>query len=398
MATAITMPQLGLTMTEGTIGVWAVKEGDAVAVGDALVTVETDKLTSTVESEVAGTVLAIVAKEGAEVPVQGLLCVIGLPGEAYDAKYDGAENGPAAEAAPASALNAGAAPVPAASLAGAAKRIRISPLAKKIAAANGVDCGALTGSGPGGRIVQKDVLAAVAGRGSLPAPALPGGRREKLSRMRAAIGERMAKSHAEIPAVTHTVKIDVTELLALRARVNEGRETPFSINDFILKAVAKALARRREMLVSLDNGEVVFHDEVHIGMAVALETGLIVPVIRRADTLGLEALSLAARDLASRARAGTLAMEEYEGSTFSVSNLGMYRVESFTPIINQPNAAILGVCEIQDELALADGAVVVKKIMRHCLSYDHRLMDGAGAAAFQMTVKSLLENPLRILL
>ncbi|MCC8194946.1 MAG: 2-oxo acid dehydrogenase subunit E2, partial [Deltaproteobacteria bacterium] len=261
-----------------------------------------------------------------------------------------------------------------------------------------LDCKARAGSGPGGRIVQKDVLAALATAGRPGGQqTVPGGRREKMSRIRATIGARMLKSHTEIPVVTHTVKADVTELLAVRERINQGREARFSVNDFILKAVAKALALHKEMLVSFDGGEIVYHDDVHIGMAVALDTGLVVPVIRHADTLGLEALAATARDLAARARAGTLGMDEYAGSTFSVSNLGMYRGESFTPIINQPNAAILGVCEIQDELALRDGAVTVKKVMRHCLTYDHRLMDGSGAATFQASVTELLENPLRIL-
>lgn len=410
MATEVKMPQLGLTMTEGTIGSWLKKVGDKVAVGDVLAEIQTDKLTTEITSEYEGEMLAIVAQEGEDVPVQGVICVIGAPGEKVDAPAAAA---PAAEAAPASAPAAQAAPAAAVATVERAsgERVRISPLAKKIARENNIDYSNIAGSGPGGRIVQKDVMAAKAsGAGAAPAassaggaaaaamPVMPGDRREKMSSMRKVVAERMLKSHTEIPVVTQNVKVDMTSLMAFRQKLNENREVRFSVNDLVLKAVAKALAANKYMLTSIEGNEIVHHEQVNIGMAVALDSGLIVPVIKEADKLSLGALAEKAKDLASRARSGGLEMDEYQGSTFSVSNLGMFQVEAFTPIINQPNAAILGVCSIDDELALVNGEVKVRKVMRICLTYDHRLMDGAQAARFQLAVKELLENPMEILL
>ncbi len=406
MAIEVKMPQLGLTMTEGVVASWKKKVGDTIKIGDVLADIETDKLSTELESEVEGIILALVAKEGDDIPVQGVICIVGAEGETVAA--------PAAPATPAPAVAAqapAAAPAPVAASAPvqqrtAGERIRISPLAKKVAAANSVDYSGIAGTGPGGRIVQKDILATKAGgAASAPAPsaassvpAIEGGRRERMTSMRKVVADRMFKSHSEIPVVTQTVKIDVTDLVAFRTSINEKRETRFSINDFVLKAVAKALAKQKQVLVSIDGTDIVHHDNVHIGMAVALEEGLIVPVIKHADKMGLETLSANAKDLAERARSGSLQMEEYQGATFSVSNLGMYGVESFTPIINQPNAAILGVCSIEDELALIDGQPVARKIMRISMTYDHRLLDGAAAAKFQLAVKELLEHPMDVVL
>jgi pyruvate dehydrogenase E2 component (dihydrolipoamide acetyltransferase) len=401
MAFEIKMPQLGLTMTEGMVGAWKVKPGDTVKTADELEEIATDKLTSMVASEVAGQVLSIIATEGAVVPVQGLLCIIGAPGEqtkpvAAAVLTTASAPDIAAVAAVSSAVTATpATPRP---------RVRISPLAKKEAAAQGLDYSGLAGSGPSGRIILKDILAAMEtrpGEGQAAVPALsaaPAGQRERMHPMRKTVAERMLKSHTEIPVVTQSVKADVTALLALREQINAGRETRFSINDFMLKAVAKALASNRHILVSIDGNEIVRHDSVNLGMAVAVDFGLVVPVIRDANMLSFKALAATARDLAARARTGKLAMSEYQGSTFTVSNLGMFRVEFFTPIINQPDAAILGICSIEDELALENGKVSVRKVTRLCLTYDHRLLDGATAAAFQLAVKALLENPMDILL
>lgn len=405
MATEIKMPQLGLTMTEGTLGAWHKKVGDAVKTGDVLVEINTDKLTTELESEVDGELLAIVGNEGDEIPVQGLICIIGAPGEKVDIPTAAAASAPAAqESTPTAAAPVSAAPAQAASTDG---RLRISPLAKKVAAEHGLDAAAIKGTGPNGRIVHKDVLTALeAGPAVAATPvaqtaplAVSGNvRREKMSPMRKTVAERMFKSHSEIPVVTQTVKNDVTKLMEFRSSVNASREVRFSLNDFILKAVAKALTKHPALLTSIDGNEIIYHEDVNIGMAVAIDTGLIVPVIKNADKLSLEAVAEKAKDLATRARSNGLGMDEYQGATFSVSNLGMYGVEEFTPIINQPNAAILGVCGISDELALVDGEVVVRKVMRTCLTYDHRLLDGAVVAKFQNTLKALLENPLDILL
>ncbi len=415
MAIEIKMPQLGLTMTEGTVAAWHKKIGDEIKKGEPIADIETDKITTELESEAEGTLLAIIADVGAEVPVQGLLCVIGAPGEKVEAvaapAAAAAKSDPVVASAPVAAVSAvAAAPAPSAGIAAKTEsgRIRISPLAKKIAGEHRVDYGNIPGTGAGGRITRKDILAAIQAAASSPqgasaaaagAPvAATGGRRERMTSMRKVVSERMFKSHSEIPVVTQTMKIDVTDLLAFRQKINAKRETRFSINDLVLKAVAKALSVHRNVLVSIDGTDIIHHDEVNLGMAVALDGGLIVPVIRNADKMSLEAVAAAARDLAERARDNRLEAHEYQGSTFSVSNLGMFGVESFTPIINQPDAAILGICSIEDELALADGQPVVRKIMRISMTYDHRLLDGAAAAKFQQAVKGLLEEPMDIVL
>ena len=407
MAFTITMPQLGLTMTEGTVGKWLKKVGDSIAVGESIIEIETDKLSTGVDSEFEGVLLAIVANEGDEIPVQGILGYIGQPGEAIptgSAPVASVEPAAVASAAPAVASAPQEAPQSAPQQGG---RIKASPLAKKTAANKSVNLAGLVGSGPGGRILQRDVLAApvVAPAQSVPVAvgvvASSTARREKLKGMRKTVGERMLASHTQIPPVTQNMKIDVTELLAFRAMLNANRakENSFSLNDLILKATAKALSQHTEMLASLDGSDIVYNEDVHIGMAVALDEGLIVPTIRNADQLGLEALAAKAKDLAGRARTGQLGMDEYSGSTFSVSNLGMFGIETFTPIINQPNAAILGVCAVQPELDMDDdGKVFKKQVMRISLTYDHRLLDGAVAARFQVTLRGLLENPMNVVL
>lgn len=399
MAFEVKMPQLGLTMEEGTVGKWLKKEGDEVKIGDKLVEIETDKLTNEIESEFEGVLLKIIAPQGTNVPVQGIIAYIGKAGEQVG---DVPATAPVAMPV--------AAPV-AVSLAPAmtiapGRRVKISPLAKKTAAKLGVDYAAFIGSGAGGRIVQKDILAAST-MAAAPVPVLSSALIElmegdevvKATGMRKIVAQRVSKSHSEIPAVTTTSKIDVTELLEFRQKINEKMERKYSINDFILKAVAKALKVHRCILVSWDGDNIIKRANINLGMAVALDAGLIIPVIKEADKLGIDDISMIAKDLAERARSGQLRPDEYKGSTFTISNMGMYGIESFTPIINQPNAAILGICSVQDELDIdTDGKPFKKKIMRISLTWDHRLMDGSEAANFQSAVKQLLENPMSILL
>lgn len=412
MAFEIKMPQLGLTMEEGTVAQWLKKEGDTVAKGDVLLEITTDKLTSEIESEADGVLLKIVAKEGEDVPVKGLLGYIGEAGETVGDAAPAAV--PALAPAPAEVLVA--APAPAAKADGS--RIRISPLARKTAAKLGVDYQNLAGSGPSGRIVQKDILAAAEAAkqqvapvaealAETPVPAAKSGELElmdgdevvKLAGMRKVVAERMAKSAREIPTVTQNVKIDVTKLVAFRKQINETSGQKFSMNDFILKAVANALRANPHILVSIDGNQIIKRAHVNLGMAVALDDGLIVPVIRDADKLSLSQISATAKDLAVRARENKLAMDEYKGSTFTISNLGMFGVETFNPIINQPDAGILGVCAVQDELDMdEEGKIFKKQVMRISFTFDHRLIDGAVAAKFELAIKELLEDPMRILL
>ena len=417
MAYEVLMPQLGLTMEEGTVSQWIKHEGDAVKAGDVVVEITTDKLTNEITSEQDGVLLKIVAQEGEDVPVKGLLAYIGQPGEQVGETTAPAVS--AASAAPSAEPAAALASAPAASPAAGGKRIRISPLARKIAGQMGVDYTVLTGTGPSGRIVKRDILAAAesapkaapaaqkaAATAAAPGTAFPvknlelmeGDTVEKLTGMRKVVAQRMYTSAVEIPTVTQTVKVDVTALLAFRKKLKEEGHA-FSVNDFVLKAVAKALRRHPEILVSLDGEQIIRRAHVNLGMAVALDAGLIVPVIRDADLLSLEALSAKAKDLAERARANQLGADEYKGSTFTVSNLGMFGVESFTPIINQPDAAILGVNCTEDELVMEDDGTIAKhQVLRISLTFDHRLLDGAVAAKFEMTVRDLLEHPMDILL
>ena len=415
MAYEILMPQLGLTMEEGTVSSWLKHEGDAVKAGEAILEITTDKLTNEVTSEHDGVLLKIVAQEGEDIPVKGLLGYIGEAGEQV-----GGAAAPTAVPVEAVAPAAASAAViaPAAVSAGGA-RIRISPFARKLAANMGVDYSALTGSGPSGRIVAKDIYAAAEARKSAPAaapaapaaaPAAPAAKKgglelmegdtiAKLSGMRKVVAERMLQSHTEIPPVTQNTKVDVTALMKFRKSLIETAGKKFSVNDLILKATAKVLRAHPEVLVSYDNGQVIQRAHVNLGMAVALDAGLIVPVIRDADKMGLDELAAKAKDLATRAKENKLTTDEYKGSTFSVSNLGMFGIETFTPIVNQPDAGILGVCAIQDELVMDDeGNISKHQVMRLSFTYDHRLIDGAVAAKFIMDLRDLLQSPMNILL
>lgn len=412
MAFEVRMPQLGLTMEEGTVTRWVKQEGDAVKAGEVILEITTDKLTSEVESEHDGVLLKIVAQEGEDIPVKGLLAYIGEAGEQVG---DAPAAAPALAAAPAPAPTA--APAPAAAVP-AGTRVRISPLAKKTAAKLGVDYTTVKGTGPMGRIVQKDILAAaeaapaveaapVAEKAAAAPAAAPvtglelmeGDEVVKLAGMRKVIAERMTKSAQEIPTVTQNVKIDVTELMKFRKKVNEDLAVKYSLNDYVLKATAKALKNNKHILASIDGDKIIKRAHVNIGMAVALDDGLIVPVIKDADKMSLSEISAAAKDLAERAKTNKLEMDEYKGSTFSISNLGMFGVETFDPIINQPDSGILGVCAVQDELVMDDeGNITKRQFMRISFTFDHRLIDGATAAKFELSIKELLENPMQILL
>ena len=420
MAYEVLMPQLGLTMEEGTVSQWIKHEGDEVKTGDVILEITTDKLTNEVVSEHDGVLLKIVAQEGEDVPVKGLLAYIGQPGEAVgDAAPAAAPAAPAAEAAPAAAAPAAAAPAPVAAANGA--RIRISPLARKTAASLGIDYSNIVGSGPSGRIVLKDILAAkdaapaaapAAAHAAAAAPAekkapaagvelMEGDTVVKLTGMRKVVAERMLQSHTEIPCVTQNIKVDVTELMKFRKMLLEETGKKYSVNDLVLKAIAKCLRSHPEMLVSFDeaNKQIIQRAHINIGMAVALDAGLITPVIRDADKMGLDQISETAKDLASRAKSNQLKPDEYKGSTITVSNLGMFGIETFTPIINQPDSCIIGVCAIQDELALnAEGGVEARKVMRLSVTLDHRTLDGAVVAKFEMDLRDLLQNPMSILL
>lgn len=412
MATAITMPQLGLTMEEGTVVSWLKSIGDVVSKGEPILEITTDKLSNEIESEVDGVLLSICAQEGDDVPVKGILGYIGQPGESIDEVST--EPNKVEEECKANDIVLTDNSTDLNNNIKETVRIKISPLAKKASKKLNVNIENLQGSGPGGRIIYNDIVEAskcktkekeelieideVEQNSNIDS--MKGIKREKIIGMRKVVSKRMLQSHLEIPSVTQSIKVDVTKLLDFRSMINEGRkkEDKFSINDLILKAVSKVLRDNKHILVSIDGDEVVYNSSVNIGMAVAIDEGLIVPVIKDADKLSLESISKIAKSLAEKARKGTLNMDEYQGSTFSVSNLGMYAIDMFTPIINQPNSAILGVCAIEDVVSLVDDNVVTKKIMRIVITFDHRLFDGAVIARFQLSIKELLENPMNIVL
>lgn len=418
MAYEVLMPQLGLTMEEGTVSQWIKHEGDEVKTGDVIVEITTDKLTNEVASEHDGVLLKIVAQEGEDIPVKGLLAYIGQPGEAVGDAPAAPAAAPAAEAAPAAAAAApAAAPAP---VAANGKRIRISPLARKTAAKMGVDYSGIAGTGPSGRIVVKDILAAAEAQKNAPAAApaaaaapakkeapkaglelMEGDTVVKLTGMRKVVAERMLASHTEIPPVTQNIKVDVTELMKFRKMLLTETGKKYSVNDLVLKAIAKCLTQHPEILVSFDeaNHQIIQRKHVNIGMAVALDAGLITPVIRDADKMGLDTLSATAKDLAARAKENKLTADEYKGSTITVSNLGMFGIETFTPIINQPDSVIVGVCAIEDELQMDDeGKLSKHQVMRLSVTLDHRTLDGAVVAKFEMDLRDILQNPMSIVL
>ena len=413
MATEIRMPQFGVSMETGTIAKWFKAEGDPVKAGEAVASIETEKLTNEVVSETDGVILAIAAQEGEDVPIQGLMAVVGAPGEVWNGSAPAAAAEPAAPApAPAAEPCAAPAAVPTAAAGG---RIKASPLARKTAAQLGVDLAKVRAAGTSGRIKSRDVYAyaqqmkaaesAAATPAAAPAPKagslelMEGDTVVKLAGMRKVVSQRMWASHNEIPPVTQNIKVDVTELMKFRKTLLAETGKKYSVNDLVLKATAKCLRQHPEMLVSLDGDQIIQRAHVNLGMAVALDAGLIVPVIRDADKLSLDALSAAAKDLATRAKENKLGADEYKGSTFTVSNLGMFGIETFTPIINQPDAAILGVCAIHDELDMdGEGKLFKKQVMRLSVTLDHRLLDGSVVAKFEMDLRDLLEKPMSILL
>ena len=387
MAAEIRMPQFGVSMETGTIAQWCKAEGDPVKVGDVLASIETEKLTNDVISEVDGVLLKIVAPGGEDVPVQGLMAYVGQPGEAIPgaAAADNTPAAPAAQSEPA-VQAAPAAPQP------SGGRIKASPLARKIAAKLGVDLAQVTPGGTSGRIRADDVRAYAEQAPAAPAPApIPapapaapaeltdGDTAEKLSGMRKVVAQRMLQSHTEIPPVTQVTKVDVTALMQFRRELLEKTGKKYSVNDLILKATAKCLAAHPDIVRIVDTDRR--------------------PVIRDADKLSLDALSARAKDLAARAKDGGLTPDDYKGSTFTVSNLGMFGIELFTPIVNQPDAAILGVTAVEDELVMeADGTIAKHQVMRLCCTFDHRAMDGAVEARFGMDLRDLLQSPVEILL
>jgi pyruvate dehydrogenase E2 component (dihydrolipoamide acetyltransferase) len=424
MATTVVMEALSPTMEEGRLVKWSKHEGDAVKSGDTLAEVETDKAVMELVARTDGHLLRQVVAEGDTVPVGNVVGYIGAPGESVPS---GATTpAPAAVrsttvAAPAAGQGAAparaVAPTPISVPQGSSGRVRASPLARRIARERGVDLRRVPGSGPGGRVVLRDLEGAavpvtpmVATTATTPAPiGEPGGTPYEdvpLTQIRKTIARRLATSLGPVPHFFLTTEADMERAAEAREALNRqlaeqrtGEEAiKISFNDIILKATATALTRHRACNAWFQDDHVRYWNVVHLGMAVAVEDGLITPVIMDAERKSLSHIGAEARALAGRARERRLRPDEYTGSTFSVSNLGMFDIDHFTAVINPPEAGILAVGSVAPRAVALDGQVAIRRRVRLTMSCDHRVIDGATGAAFLKTLKQMLENPLAMLL
>lgn len=411
MAEIISMPKLSDTMTDGVVAEWHKKVGDPVESGEVLAEIETDKATMDFESYSDGVLLHIGVEKGGTAPVDALLAIIGEKGEDItELLKGGAAPAPAVVEAPkasapapapaaktaAPTTQAAPAPVPAAD----GSRLKVSPLAKKMATDLGYNLNIIPGSGEAGRIIKRDVEHFVPGSGSNFSTAVAGVesfRDEPVSQMRKVIARRLAESKFAAPHFYLTLEIDMDNAMAARKVVNASGDVKISFNDFVVKAVSKALKQHPVINASWLEDTIRYNDHVHIGIAVAVEDGLLVPVVRHADTKGMAQISAEVKDLAQRAKDKKLQPADWEGNTFTISNLGMFGIEEFTAIINPPDSCILAVGGIKQVPVVKNGQVVPGNIMKLTLSCDHRVVDGASGAAFLQTVKSNLENPVMML-
>ncbi len=452
MATSIVMPQLGYDMREGTVVRWVKQEGDEVVANEVIAEIETDKAVVEFKPTTGGVLRRIVAGEGEAVPVGQLIAVIGDADEALPDDLAGSSTG---ASAPSAEPEAAPAPAPAAAPAAApAGEVRASPIARRLARERGVDLATVTGSGPGGRIVEADVLAAadvaraaadagrvmasplarrlarergidlstITGTGpggriveadvpasapepaateSLPEPApAEGADRADLSRMRQAIASVTSGSKRDAPHFYVAVDIEMTAAMALRRDINDElpASSRVSVNDLIVKTSALAIVKHPKFNSFYRGDHLQMNRSINVGIAIALESGLIVPGIPECENKTLAQIAAASRDLIDRANNGSLQAEEYAGTTYSVSNLGMFDVDSFTAIIFPPHAAILAVGAVKDQPVARDGQLAIAEIMKATLSVDHRVADGAEAAQFLMEIKRLLEKPISLLI
>ena len=426
-ASIIKMPKMSDTMEEGTIASWLKKEGDKVEAGDILAEVETDKATMELEAYEDGVLLHIGIAEGDSVPVDGVIAVIGEKGADYQSLLKANEGGnkekkksDKSEKKEESKKSSASTPSPANSATSSSKngnsngRIFASPLAKKIAEEKGIDLSAVEGSGGNGRIVKADVEnftpskqqatskpAADNGQANISLPQVVGEERTeevKLSQMRKAIGKTVGKSKFTAPHFYVTMEINMDKAIEARKSLNEYSPVKISFNDMVVKATAAALRQHPDINVAFQDDKVLKHKHINIGVAVAIPDGLVIPVIKFADSKSLSHLSAEIKELGTRAKDRALDSTEMEGATFSISNLGMFGVEEFTAIINGPAACILAVGGIKQVPVVKDGQMVIGNTMKVTLSSDHRVVDGAIAAPFLKTLKDFLEDPVRILI
>ena len=416
MATSIVMPQMGYDMQQGTVVRWRKKEGEAVARGEVIAEIETDKATVEFEAYTSGVLRRIVVDEGVAIPVGELIAVIT---DADEPMPDDLVVAPAGSQTPNSAADT-AAPVteptaptaaqtpPAQPAAAEPRETRASPIARRLAREKGVDLSLVTGTGPGGRIVEQDVLAfaeAPTAAAATPAaadasPGAPLPQREDLSRMRQAIARVTSDSKRDAPHFYVTADVDMTKAMALRRDTNDALAdgVRVSVNDLVIKAAAIALKRYPKFNAFYRDDHLQLNPGINIGIAIALEAGLIVPGVSACESKSLAEIAAASRDLIARANSGSLRNEEYSGTTFSISNLGMFDVDSFAAIIFPPHAAVLAVGTVKEQPVVRNGELAVSQVMKATVSVDHRVADGAEAAQFLVEIKNLLESPVRLLL
>ena len=432
----VIMPKMGDAMEEGTLVKWLKSEGDEVSEGDAIAEIETDKVTLELEAENSGTLAQLIADEGQDIPVGEAIAFIQGEGEevperdgkaqaetAEEAEGGEEEGGGEAQAATATEAPEEEAAEEAPPTDGRADgRFRASPIVRRLAQENNLDLSKIEGTGPAGRIVERDVRAALErgdaqadGRAAeaeapeaAPAPqpaaapeptGAPGTELVEPTRMQRIIGERMTQSKQQVPHYYATVEVEMDELLALRKQLNsqlEEQGIKLSVNDFVMKACAVALKDYPKLNALWTDRGIELHQQVNLAMAVALESGLITPVIKDAANKTLSAISASSKDLAKRAREGGLNPDEYQGGTFTVSNMGMFGVESFAAIINPPQAAIVAVSSIIQRAVFKDEEVVPVSIMKLTLSADHRISNGAEGGQYLAEVKRLLEHPMTL--
>ena len=428
MAIVINMPRLSDTMTEGVVAKWHKQIGDQVSEGDLLAEIETDKATMEFEAFPGqeGKLLYIGTGEGQTAPVDTVLAILGEEGEDIEALKSGDGAAPAAPAkeetaaptkdeapapapapapaAPAPVAPAASAPAPVAATDGS---VKASPLARKLAAEKGVDLNMLHGSGDNGRVIKRDVdsfnpaIHSSAQPTASAAPAAPAGVENftdyPVSQMRKVIAKRLSESKFTAPHFYVTMDIDMDNAISARAAMNASGDVKISFNDLVVKATALSLKKHPAVNSAWMGDFIRVNDHVHIGVAVAIEDGLLVPVLRHADQMPLATISASVKDLAGRAKDKKLQPADWEGNTFTISNLGMFGVEAFTAIVNPPDAGILAVGGIKQVPVVKNGEVVPGNVMKVTLSLDHRVADGASGAAFLQTLKAYLENPVTML-
>ncbi|WP_405567664.1 2-oxo acid dehydrogenase subunit E2 [Polaribacter sp. Asnod6-C07] len=410
----IAMPRLSDTMTDGTVASWLKKVGDKVEEGDILAEIETDKATMEFECFYEGTILHIGVQEGETAPVDSLLTIIGPEGTDVSAIIASGGNTPAAAEKSAPKTEEKKAEKPAAKVEEAKPttttstsngRVFASPLAKKIAADKGFNLADISGSGENGRIIKKDVenftpaakVEASAATTTFIAAGEEKSEEVKNSQMRKAIAKSLGNSKFTAPDFSLNIEVDMDNAMASRKTINAIPDVKVSFNDMVVKACAMALKKHPQVNTSWSDANTIYHSHIHVGVAVAVDDGLLVPVIKHTDSLSLTQIGAGVRDLAGKARNKKLAPAEMQGSTFTVSNLGMFGIQNFNSIINQPNSAILSVGAIVQKPVVKDGQIVVGNTMNLTLTCDHRTVDGAVGAQFLQTLKTFIENPVTML-